>query len=297
MNRKRLLFIYNPKAGKGLIKVHLADILDIFVKSGYNVEVYPTQEKGDATRIVAACADDFDRIVCSGGDGTLNEVVTGLIQSGSHTPVGYIPAGTTNDFANSLEIQGSMEEAADTAVNGNLFPCDVGVFNDDTFIYVAAFGIFTGVSYQTNQKLKHVLGHAAYVVEGARSLTGITSYPLEIAVNGETLQGEFVYGMITNARSVGGVKNLAGKDVELDDGLFEVKLIRMPKNPLQVSEIMTNLLRPRECDTPYIFSCRAAYIEIHSEVEVPWTLDGEFGGSHKDVRIVNRSRQISFLVP
>lgn len=297
MSKNRLFFIFNPKAGKGLIKVHLADILDIFVKAGFEVEVYPTQGKGDATRMVAACADDFDRIVCSGGDGTLDEVVTGLIRCGSHTPVGYIPAGTTNDFANSLQIQGSMEEAADIAVHGNMFTCDIGEFNGDTFVYVAAFGIFTGVSYQTNQKLKQFLGHAAYVIEGARSLTDITAYPLEIAVNGETVQGEFVYGMVTNAYSVGGVKNLAGKDVELDDGLFEVKFIRMPKNPLQINEIMTNLFRPRECDTPYIFSCKTDHIEVRSEVSVPWTLDGEFGGAHQEVQIVNRSRRVSFLVP
>ncbi|MCD8109736.1 MAG: YegS/Rv2252/BmrU family lipid kinase [Clostridiales bacterium] len=298
MEKKRMFFIYNPQSGKGLIRVHLVDILDVFVKAGYEVTVYPTQGKGDATRVVAACADEFDRIVCSGGDGTLDEVVTGMMQSDSLTPVGYIPAGTTNDFAQSLNIPSNIEESAAIAANGRLFPCDVGEFNDDAFIYVAACGIFTGASYQTNQKLKHILGHAAYVIEGAKQLTDIpsSSYFLEIQANGETVRGEFVYGMISNSLSVGGVKNLVGKDVELDDGLFEVKFIRMPQNPLQINEIMTHLLRPRACDTPYIFSCKTDRVEIHSEIPVPWTLDGEFGGEHKDVRIVNHCRRISFVV-
>lgn len=296
MEKKRLFFIYNPQAGKGLIRVHLVDILDIFVKAGYEVTVYPTQDKGDATRVIAACADEYDRIVCSGGDGTLDEVVTGMMLCDSLTPVGYIPAGTTNDFAQSLKIPANMVEAAEIAAHGTYYPCDVGGFNDDAFIYVAAFGMFTGASYQTNQKLKHILGHAAYVIEGAKQLTDIPSYFLEIQVNDETVRGEFAYGMISNSLSVGGVKNLVGQDVELNDGLFEVKFIRRPQNPLQINEIMSNLLRPRACDTPYIFSCKTDHIEIHGEIAVPWTLDGEFGGEHKDVRIVNHCRRITFMV-
>ncbi|MCC8028997.1 MAG: YegS/Rv2252/BmrU family lipid kinase [Lachnospiraceae bacterium] len=298
MERKKLFFIYNPQSGKGLIRVHLVDILDVFVKAGYEVTVYPTQGKGDATRVISACADEYDRIVCSGGDGTLDEVVTGMIQGDSLTPLGYIPAGTTNDFAQSLKIPGNMAEAAEIAAHGNLIPCDVGEFNDDAFIYVAACGIFTGASYQTNQRLKHILGHAAYVIEGARQLTDIQTqtYSLEIQANGETVRGNFVYGMVSNSLSVGGMKNLVGKDVELDDGLFEVKFIRMPQNPLQINEIMQHLFRPRDCDTPYIYSCKSDQVEIHCEVPVPWTLDGEFGGEHKDVRIINHYRRITFMV-
>ncbi len=296
MDGKKLYFLFNPTSGKGRIREHLLEIVDIFTKAGYEVTVHPTQAQGDAQRLTEELADEYDLIVCSGGDGTLDEVVTGLIRSDSLTPVGYIPAGSTNDFAQSLQIPSNMVKAAETVVNGRAFPCDVGAFNDDTFIYVAAFGLFTDVSYQTNQRLKNIFGHAAYVMEGAKRLYDIPSYYLEVEVNGETIRDEFIYGMVSNSVSVGGVKNLMSQTVELDDGLFEVMLIRMPQNPLQLNEIMTNLVMPKSCDTPYIFTCKTDHIEIRSEDAVPWTLDGEFGGEHKEVQINNRCRRITFMV-
>ena len=296
MDGKKLYFLFNPTSGKGRIREHLLEIVDIFTKAGYEVTVHPTQAQGDAQRLTEELADEYDLIVCSGGDGTLDEVVTGLIRSDSLTPVGYIPAGSTNDFAQSLQIPSNMVKAAETVVNGRAFPCDVGAFNDDTFIYVAAFGLFTDVSYQTNQRLKNIFGHAAYVMEGAKRLYDIPSYYLEVEVNGETIRDEFIYGMVSNSVSVGGVKNLMSQTVELDDGLFEVMLIRMPQNPLQLNEIMTNLVMPKSCDTPYIFICKTDHIEIRSEDAVPWTLDGEFGGEHKEVQINNRCRRITFMV-
>ena len=296
MDGKKLYFLFNPTSGKGRIREHLLEIVDIFTKAGYEVTVHPTQAQGDAQRLTEELADEYDLIVCSGGDGTLDEVVTGLIRSDSLTPVGYIPAGSTNDFAQSLQIPSNMVKAAETVVNGRAFPCDVGAFNDDTFIYVAAFGLFTDVSYQTNQRLKNIFGHAAYVMEGARRLYDIPSYYLEVEVNGETIRDEFIYGMVSNSVSVGGVKNLMSQTVELDDGRFEVMLIRMPQNPLQLNEIMTNLVMPKNCDTPYIFTCKTDHIEIRSEDAVPWTLDGEFGGEHKEVQINNRCRRITFMV-
>ena len=296
MDGKKLYFLFNPTSGKGRIREHLLEIVDIFTKAGYEVTVHPTQAQGDAQRLTEELADEYDLIVCSGGDGTLDEVVTGLIRRDSLTPVGYIPAGSTNDFAQSLQIPSNMVKAAETVVNGRAFPCDVGAFNDDTFIYVAAFGLFTDVSYQTNQRLKNIFGHAAYVMEGAKRLYDIPSYYLEVEVNGETIRDEFIYGMVSNSVSVGGVKNLMSQTVELDDGLFEVMLIRMPQNPLQLNEIMTNLVMPKSCDTPYIFTCKTDHIEIRSEDAVPWTLDGEFGGEHKEVQINNRCRRITFMV-
>ncbi len=296
MAGKRLYFLVNPTSGKGQIKNYLLEIVDTFIKEGYEVTIHTTQARGEALHIIPEVADEYDLIVCSGGDGTLDEVVTGIIRCDSLTPVGYIPAGSTNDFAQSLQIPTNMVKAAEVAVGGRPFPCDVGAFNDDTFIYVAAFGLFTDVSYQTNQRLKNIFGHAAYVMEGAKRLYDIPSYYLEVKVNGEIIRGEFMYGMISNSVSVGGVKNLRGKTVELDDGLFEVLLIRMPQNPLQLNEIMTNLVMPRNCDTPYIYNCKTDYIEIHSEDSIPWTLDGEFGGAHRDVRINNRCRRITFMV-
>ncbi|MCD8149322.1 MAG: diacylglycerol kinase family lipid kinase [Clostridiales bacterium] len=296
MEKKKLWFLFNPTSGRGQIRIHLMEIIDIFVKAGYDVTVYPTQKKEDAMRLIPQQADKYDLIVCSGGDGTLNETITGMMQCRAGIPVGYIPAGTTNDFAQSLRIPGNMLKAADIAANGIPFACDVGEFNDETFVYIAAFGIFTDVSYMTNQKLKRVLGHAAYVIEGAKQIVDIPSYVMEIRVNGEIIRDEFVYGMISNSVSVGGMKNLTGKEVELDDGLFEVTLVRRPKNPIQTSEIMTNLLIPRDCDTPYIYSCKTDHIEIHCEEAVPWTLDGEFGGDQKDVRIINHRQRVTFMV-
>ncbi|MCC8017844.1 MAG: YegS/Rv2252/BmrU family lipid kinase [Lachnospiraceae bacterium] len=296
MERKKLWFLFNPTSGRGQIRVHLVDILDTFVKAGYEVTVYPTQEKEDITRLLPHHAGEYDRIVVSGGDGTLNEAVTGMMHCDARVPLGYIPAGTTNDFAKSLRIPASMPKAAEIAANGIYFACDVGEFNEERFIYIAAFGAFTDVSYMTNQKLKQVLGPAAYLLEGAKRLVDIPSYFMRVEVNGEIIRDYFSYGMITNTISVGGAKNMTGTDVNLDDGLFEVTLVRTPQNPIQTSEIMANLLMPRDSDTPHIYSCKTDHIEIHCEEAVPWTLDGEFGGDQKDVRIINHRGRITFVV-
>ena len=170
---KKLVFIFNPKAGKGKIKTSLMDIVDIFNKGGYEVIIRATQAPKDAYEQVKKYADKVDLIVCSGGDGTLDEVVTGITEVGSKVPVGYIPAGSTNDFANSLGIPKNMKAAAETVVDGRLFACDIGAFNDDTFVYIAAFGLFTDVSYETKQEYKNVLGHMAYILEGMKRLPSI----------------------------------------------------------------------------------------------------------------------------
>ena len=235
---QKLLFVFNPHSGKGLIKNNLLEIVDTMVKAGFEVTIYTTQAQGDATRKIAEDAKNFDRVVCSGGDGTLDEVVTGMVQSGVNVPIGYIPAGSTNDFANSLEIPKNMVKAAQIAVNGKPFPCDMGYFNGDTFVYVAAFGLFTEVTYKTPQQLKNIFGHAAYVIEGAKTLHDIPSYHLDVHYNDVHIQDEFIFGMITNSVSVGGFKGMTGPDVKLDDGVFEVTLIRVPRNPLELNEII-----------------------------------------------------------
>ena len=296
MDKKKLLFIFNPKSGKGQIKNQLLAIIDTFVKNDYEVTVYPTQNPGDAKEKIPRVAAEYDRIVCSGGDGTLDEVVTGLMHCDADIPLGYIPAGSTNDFAQSLQIPGNMLQAAQTAVNGKLFPCDVGGFNEDYFVYVAAFGLFTDVSYQTNQRLKNIFGHVAYILESAKRLYDIPSYCLDVRVNGEHIKDEFVYGMISNSVSVGGLKNITGQDVQLDDGEFEVTLIRMPQNPIQLNEIIANLLKPRAADTPYIYNFKTNHLEITCEDYVPWTLDGEYGGEHREVVIDAHHREITFIV-
>ncbi len=293
---KKLLFVFNPRSGKGLIKNHLVDIVDTMVKADYEVTIYTTQSQGDATRKVAEEAKNYDRIVCSGGDGTLDEVVTGLMRSGVDVPIGYIPAGSTNDFASSLRIPSNMPHAAKVAVGDNGFRCDMGDFNGDTFVYVAAFGIFTEVSYQTKQELKNVLGHAAYILEGAKRLSDIQSFELTFTSNGETIHDKFIFGMITNSLSVGGFKGITGDDVKLDDGDFEVTLIRAPKSLHEFNKILA-CLTSRIDDTELIYTFRTSEIHFESEEKVAWTLDGEFGGEHSDLLIKNKKQCVTIFVP
>ncbi len=290
---KKLLFIYNPKAGKAKIRTRLADILDIFAKAGYESTVCPTQSQGDARHIMETRSEDYGLVVCSGGDGTLDETVTGMIESGFRTPIGYIPAGSTNDFGGSLSLPKDMLRAAQIAVEGKNFPCDIGAFNEDIFVYVAAFGIFTEVSYETGQDAKNLLGHMAYLLEGVKRLPSIKSFPMRVSWEDRTVSEEFIFGMITNSLSVGGFKNITGKDVKLDDGLFEVTLIKRPRNPIELNNIIRSLLN-RNIDTNLMYTFHTASLSLEAEEPVAWTLDGENGGSHKSVRIrsINKGMEI-----
>ena len=291
---QKLLFIFNPHSGKGQIKNNLVDIVDIMVKAGYDVTIYTTQARADATRKVMEEAANFDRIVCSGGDGTLDEVVTGLIKSDTNTPIGYIPAGSTNDFANSLGIPKEMVKAAEVAVGKNPFPCDIGDFNSDTFVYVAAFGLFTEVSYKTSQQLKNIFGHVAYIMEGAKHLHDILSYNMQVEYEGHFFQDEFIYGMVTNSVSVGGFKGMTGTDVKLDDGVFEVTLIKKPHNPIELNEILACLTNMID-DSDLIYSFKTNEVKITACEQIAWTLDGEFGGEHEEVIIRNLNKRVTIF--
>lgn len=291
---QKLLFIVNPHSGKGQIKNHLLQIVDIMVKAGFEVTVYTTQEPADATRKVTEDGAAYDRIVCSGGDGTLDEVMTGLMQSGMRIPIGYIPAGSTNDFANSLKIPKGMIKAAERAVADKPFSCDIGAFNEDTFVYVAAFGLFTEVSYKTSQQLKNIFGHVAYLMEGVKQLHDIPSYHLQVEYDGKVFQDEFIYGMITNSVSVGGFKGMTGKDVKLDDGVFEVTLIKMPHNPIELNQILVSLTN-RVNDSTMIYSFKTEEVRVTSSEKVAWTLDGEFGGEHGEVIIRNLKQRVDIF--
>ena len=290
----KLLFVFNPRSGKGLIREHLVDIVDVMVKVGYEVTIYTTQAQGDAIKKIKEEAKNYDRVVCSGGDGTLDEVVTGMQQSEVNVPIGYIPAGSTNDFANSLGIPKDMVEAARVAVGDKPFPCDVGYFNGDTFVYVAAFGIFTEVSYKTPQQLKNVLGHAAYILEGAKQLHDIPSFTMQVEHDGEVFQDKFIFGMVTNSISVGGFKGMTGDDVKLDDGVFEVTLIKSPRNPIELNRILASLTNLID-DTDLIYTFKTNDLHIISKDKVAWTLDGEFGGEHEDLVIKNLNKQITIM--
>ena len=292
---KKMLFIYNPNAGTGVLKPKLSDALDIFTKSGYEVTVHPTQKPHDAVEKIQECGGEYDRIVCAGGDGTLDEAVTGMRLGGLQTSLGYIPAGTTNDFAASLGIPKDILAAADTAVNGIPFPCDVGEFNGDHFIYIAAFGIFTDVSYETGQSMKNILGHLAYLLEGAKRIFNIPSYKVKVTHDGESFEDEFIFGMVTNSRSVGGFKGIIGSEIIFDDGEFEVTLIRTPKNPIELNELLGAILM-KQINPQRMYSFKSGEVKFECEEEIPWTLDGEFGGTHREVVVRDRRQALSIMV-
>ena len=292
---KKLLFIYNPRAGKAQIKSKLADILDIFAEAEYEITVVPTRKRDDARLATAGRSKKYDLVVCSGGAGTLDEVVTGMMQSGFRTPIGYIPAGSTNDFGGSLGLPKNMVQAAQTIVSGRNFPCDVGSFNTDTFVYIAAFGLFTDVSYETEQEVKNVLGHMAYLLEGMKRLSAIRSFPMKVSYDDQVIEDDFIFGMITNSTSVGGFKNITGKNVKLDDGVFEVTLIRRPKNPIELNNIMISLVN-RDIDMGAMYCFRTDQVVLESKEPVAWTLDGENGGNHERVEIRNLHQAIEIMV-
>lgn len=292
----KLLFVYNPHSGVGRIRSQLSDILDIMVRAGYEVSVHPTQAVGDATEVTAARAADYDLVVCCGGDGTLDETVTGLMQSGSEVPLGYIPSGSTNDFAASLKLPKNMKKAAEVAVNGIDFKCDVGCFGEKNFIYIAAFGLFTDVSYQTKQELKNVLGHVAYILEGAKRIGSHPSYRMRVEYDGGVIEDEFMYGMVTNSLSVGGFKGMTGDDVALDDGLFEVMLIRTPRNAVELNEIIAALTKLRP-ESDLIYTFKTDELQISPYQAIPWTLDGEYGGEQTQIRLKSMRRALTIRVP
>ena len=293
---KRMLFIFNPHSGKAQVKQRLYEIVDYFVKDGFEVIVHPTQEKLDAKRMVKEYANQCELIVCSGGAGTVNEVVDGLMDSEIRPVLGYIPTGTVNDFATSLKLSKNIEKATIDILEGEPFACDIGGFNREYFTYVAAFGAFTDVAYETPQQTKNMLGRMAYIFEGVKRLGNLQSYLMRVEYDQGVIEDEFIFGMVTNAKSVGGFKGLSGKGVKMNDGLFEVCLIKMPKNPIELQMII-NALVTREINRDYIYSFRAAQLKLFSEDVVPWTLDGEYGGSETEVLIQNYKQAIQIIRP
>ena len=237
----------------------------------------------------------FHRIICSGGDGTLDEVITGMCEANISLPLGYIPAGSTNDFANSLGIPSDMLKSAQIAVGDHTMDIDIGQFNEDNFVYIAAFGLFTEISYETPQELKNVLGHLAYILSAAKSLAAIPNYSLHITTDEQVIDDNFIYGMITNSTSVGGFKGMTGKDVEFNDGVFEVTLVRTPKDVLELGEIIGYLTGDPK-PTKMVYSFKTSHICVTSEQEIPWTRDGEFGGRHTTVDIKNLCKKVQILI-
>ena len=295
---KRLLYIYNPHAGRQRARGSLAEVVEVFSGRGWEVTVYPTTKAGDATAAVARMACGFERVVCCGGDGTLNEVVRGMLQlpQESRIPIGYIPTGTTNDFARTLELPKTTVPLAELAASGAPYPVDIGEANQHPFTYVAAFGLFTDVSYSTPQTSKQLLGHLAYVLEGVGKLADVPSYHMTVTTSdGRSVEGDFIYGMVGNTVSVGGMVNLPRELVKLDDGKFEVLLVRMPKTPEDWQSVLSAMNLQELTDNGAVVGFTASEVTFTCDELVAWTVDGEFGGAHAVSTVVNHPRAVSII--
>ena len=268
---KTLLFIYNAASGKGKISAELSAVLDTFAKHGYLVTAYPTQSKGDATQAARELGSQFDRVVCSGGDGTLNETVTGLMELENPPLLGYVPAGSTNDCAKTLHLpKDTVKAAALAAGDGTPRAWDIGTLNGQPFVYVAAFGAFTDVSYETPQELKNTFGHLAYVIAGIASLPTIAPYHLKVEYDGKEIEDDFYYGMVCNTISVGGMKTMNSDRVVLDDGLFEVVLVKRPVGLLELGTGLQALfLQTPLKEGSALISFQASHIKFTSENPIP----------------------------
>lgn len=294
--KKKLLFIYNPMAGKSKIKTWLSSIIEFFVKNNFEVVTYATTGKKDAKKIVLDCLsrENYELVVCSGGDGTLNEVISGVMNFENRTKIGYLPSGTTNDFAYNLKLPKNLPKAAGVVLSGEAFPCDIGLINGEYFTYTAAFGLFTDTSYETPQTTKNVLGRMAYILEGIKRLPNWKSYRMEITCDDRVITDNFIYGMVSNSVSVGGFKGLTGKDVLLDDGLFEGIFIKMPQTVLDFQGVINDLLKGN-LNSDHIYSFPVKEILLTSEEKVPWSIDGEFGGEYNSVNISNLQKAITII--
>ena len=283
---KKLLFILNPCAGMKKATRNLVDILSVFNRADYQVDTYITAARGDATQVVRERAGDNDLIVCCGGDGTFNETISGLLESGHDVPLGYIPAGSTNDFANSLKLPTNVVEAAKAIVNGTVHRYDLGLFGDRYFSYVASFGAFTKVSYSTPQDIKNALGHLAYVLEGIQELSQLKPVHVKLNIDGEDVEDDFLFGAICNSTSVGGILTLDPKMVDISDGLFEVFLVRMPKDLAALHECLWAVQKQHyNCQA---ITFRSAHnITIDASPDMDWTLDGEREPGHETVEVKN----------
>ena len=284
---KTLLLIMNPTAGQRRAARFLAEIVALFSSYGYENIVYMTASRGDGTRIAAENAHRADLVVCVGGDGTLNEVIAGIRKSGADVPIGYIPAGSTNDFAASLSLSTNVIQAARDIMEGAPQPLDIGSFNGRLFSYVASFGAFTEASYSTPQSVKNALGHLAYVLEGMKELANLHPVHLRVESDRRVYEGNYLYGAVSNATSIGGILTMDPTQVDMNDGLFEVTLIHNPQDLFDLSEIVHALATRQYGETRLIEFFTGSSMRITTEEEVPWTLDGEYDQGAKEIEVKN----------
>ena len=271
---QRMLFVVNPCAGTQRVTRFFPDIINLFRSRGFETTVYVTTGRNDAVDIARDRGDDFDRIVCAGGDGTFNEIITGILSAGHSTPLGYIPCGSTNDFATTLNLPKNIMEAATHTVDGEPCPLDVGQFDSRYFSYVASFGAFARTSYATPQNVKNALGHLAYVLQGISDIPSIRPLHMRVALDDLVFEDNYIFGAISNSTSVGGVLTLDKQLVDLNDGLFEVVLIKSPKDIFELSECI-RALTAQDYNSKMITFVSAPEVHISSTETLDWTLDGE----------------------
>ena len=291
---KKMLFILNPLSGTKKANKVLTDIINVFNRADYNVQIYITAGQRDATAAVKQFAPGKDLVVCCGGDGTFNETVTGLIEANLGVPVGYIPTGSTNDFASSLKLATDPITAAEQIVNGTPIQLDVGRFGQRYFSYVASFGAFSRTSYNTPQSVKNALGHTAYLLSGIQELSQIRKTPFQFELDGEILEDDYIFGAICNSTSIGGIFTIDPHQVDLGDGKFEVLLVRAPRDLSEITECIMAVQKQQ-------YNCRmvtfrsAKNIKIITQQDVDWTLDGEKAEGSKDLTIQNLQHAIQLV--
>lgn len=297
MLQKKLLLVVNPCSGRAKMHTELLKVVEILSGADYAVTVYPTKHKGDATEYVSKLSSsEYDLIVACGGDGTLNEVITGIMHSGVDLPLGYIPSGTLNEWSSGLNISRNIETAARDIINGKKISLDIGKFKDKYFSYTASFGAFTSASYSTPQNIKNLLGQVAYFFGGLKSLSDIKPLHLKFTFGNNIIDGDFLFGAISNSLSVGGIVKYDKAAVELNDGEFEILLIRKPDNILKLQPIIDGILK-RDFSREGIEFFRTDKLTVESKENVSFTLDGEFAEGTGTFDIKNLHNAITFIVP
>ena len=292
---KKMLFIVNPISGQKKAVKFLPEIISLFNRADYEVITYMTGAQGDATRMAALRGGDVDLVVCCGGDGTFNETITGLLENDIHVPVGYIPSGSTNDFAASMKLSTNPLKAAQDILEGTPIAYDVGKFANRYFSYVASFGAFTQTSYTTPQSIKNILGHTAYVLSGISELSQIRMEHVRMEIDGETVEDDYLFGAISNATSVGGVLMLDPKLVDMSDGLLEIILVRAPKNLLEITECLQALQTQDYRNCGMVTFRSAQNVRVLASSTMPWTLDGEREEGHLEIFVNNVHHAIQLV--
>jgi len=291
---QKLLLIANPAAGMRKVERMLPKLVNFFEENGFEVKCHETESRGDGTEAVVRYGSDFDLVVCAGGDGTLNETITGLMRLEKRPYLGYIPAGSTNDFATSLGLPSDIMKAAKNIVEGSPRELDVGMINERFFSYVASFGAFTDASYSTPQSLKNMLGHLAYILEGVKELPNIRPQYVKFVSDGKVYEDEWLFGAISNSTSLGGIVRLSEGIVDFSDGLFEVMLINNPRNAIELSKIVISL-QTKKYDEEVITFFKSSELAITTDGDTPWSLDGEYYAGSESIIVKNMHHAVRFI--